>query len=341
MNFEFVPFGPISISTTIIVGISWVLKIISIFKKWRDKSEETATSLHALAELAISIVSSGAIVAASMVTENSYNIVKESYQAYKEIENFQVQENVAVNDTRVKLLGQLGQINEDMGMLTEDMKNIKQRLLENSEHINALRIELIGQLDQVYEDMSNTYETTTDRTIATIKEDIALNTALLESVLDSSQNHTASLAEILRHIELLDQLPMVVPFSLLPKGTVFPQVFQIAGITFVIHEEKDSLGNFSVGSIDDSLGYMFPQEGLTIFIPTIGVERIDLTVCIGGGPVTGEALDESGATLNVYETPSQRGCHIIQFESPDISAVRLMGGNNEAMITQVLAGGAE
>lgn len=360
MDLDFSFFQPATITVTAITAVLWFSKVVTLIQKHRD--EPGASTVSAIMELLQSILTSGAIVAASTVTENAIRNESSIKNVFRSIEtSFESDATLREdNDELITIVTAMrdafsesdatfrAESEELLSLLTslrntsseldttlraevEELMAIITALRDaSSESSTVLRSELTAQMDALL----NVHKITEDKTERVLQTAADINYDQVTIAADIAQN-ASSLAEILRQIELLKSPTVVAQFSLLLRNMSLPPMFQMSGMTFVAHE-----GTGYIGPIGDRYGYVFLDEGLTIIMPAMGVKHVALTVCIGASSVTGEALDESGSTLAVYDTPSEGGCHTIQFEGPSISAVRLIGGDNEAMIAQVLAGGA-
>ena len=356
MKFTF--FQPATIAVTAITAVLWISKAVAVIKKRRE--EPKASSVAAFMELLQSILTSGAIVAASTITENAIsnrNNISNLFNLVVKIANSSESLTTDFANSSGSLTTDYGELRDQVSALHNVSSESHDALRADSEkmtvQVTALR-DAFSESDDAFradsEELKAGVTALQDATERVLQTTSAINDDQMTIAADIAHN-TASLVDISRQLESLKRHTAFAPLSLLPSGTL-PLAFQMAGMTFVVHE-----GSGEIGHIDGLKGYKFiGKYGLTIIMPTIGsIKHVDLTVCIEADPttgevdlmtgkakvdpMTGEAIGKSGEILATRNTPSNRGCHTIYFfEDGGISAVRLKG-NSAVVITQVLAKG--
>ena len=181
--------GNISIAVTVVAGLVWLLKTINIIKNWRTKKDDGVDTLQQVAELVNAIITSGAVVAASIVTESAFHITQTINRNYSIIEERynQVNESITNNQT-VTFSGQSGSTSDAWSKLFDQLSALPEQFSDTLE-------EEVGALEQQLLDLSGATST------------IALDLEQIEQALSSFENKSDDLSdEIGEHYELTAQL---------------------------------------------------------------------------------------------------------------------------------------
>lgn len=120
-------------------------------------------------------------------------------------------------------------------------------------------------------------------------------------------------------------------FAIFPDNHVLGPAFSLAGFSF-----NQLLGGNPMFTNDTGgeRGLQFPLEGIEITLP-IPVRSVTLRLGTFAGPVDIEALDSAGAVVRRRSVPGLNAYIDLRFSAPDIAALRLAGGGNEALIPKI------
>ena len=122
-------------------------------------------------------------------------------------------------------------------------------------------------------------------------------------------------------------------FTLYSANTPFPVHFMIAAFDF------GQLGGphfpqLLVNTTASERGLRFPQQGMNIILP-VPEQTVRLRIGTFNGPVDIEAVDSLGTTVKTKSIPSLNTYVNTSIRAPEISAVNLTGGGNEAILVRI------